>query len=142
MNQNEQNLESFINLLKTSMNDVGSFRKADVSTYFLMLRKFFKNYINENNEIYDSNSKLHIGADEAENLNYFFNNMINIFENSKSDGYLHELTAVNTEALKELAKLQSHQMNDILHSQKAQTELIQAHNDKVEKFLSEFIGNK
>ncbi len=142
MNQHERNLESFNNLLRTSMNDVGSFKKAEVSSYFLMLRKFFKNYVNENNEKYAGDSKLHIKANEAENLNYFFNAMIQIFESSKSNGYIHELTAVNKEKLAHLAELQSQQMDDLLTVQKRQNEVIQSHNDILEKLLNEFIDRK
>ena len=51
--QHEQNLIGFIDLIESSMSDIGSFTKGDISTYFLMMRKFFENYVDENNEIYN-----------------------------------------------------------------------------------------
>jgi hypothetical protein len=88
MNQNEKNLAGFINLLQTSLSDVDSFRKNDVSSYFLMLEKFFINYVNENNKKYEFENPLYIKREEAEKITYFFNTMVNLFENSKGPALL------------------------------------------------------
>lgn len=69
--QHERNLAGFVNLLESSMSDIGSFTKGDISTYFLMMRKFFENYVDENNKIYNVASPLFIKKKEAENINYF-----------------------------------------------------------------------
>ena len=71
MNQNERNLAGFIDLLRKSDNNVGSFKKNEVVTYFLIVQNFFKNYVNENNEKYDIENPLFIKNEEAEVLNIF-----------------------------------------------------------------------
>lgn len=135
--QHEQNLAGFINLLKTSMSDVDSFKKGDISTYFLMMRKFFKNYINENNEKYDAESPLCINGQEEENIKYFFNTMIEIFEKSQSVGFIHEMTVVDSEKLKEITNCQFSQMDAIQTNLKIQHEIVCSHNHKIESLLKE-----
>jgi hypothetical protein len=141
MRQHETNLAGFIDLLKTSMNDVASFKKEDIATYFFMMRKFFKNYINENNEKYDVESPLFIKNEEAENIKYFFNAMIEIFEKSKSVGFIHELTVLDSEALKKIGDLQLRQLVDMESSLRQQSEIVHAHTEQMEYFLRE-IGIK
>lgn len=135
--QHERNLAGFIGLLQTSMSDVGSFRKAEISTYFLMMRKFFKNYVNENNELYEIGSPMRIGEQEAENIKYFFNSMIAIFEKSNGDGYLDELEVLNGESLKKIAEQQFRQIEDIQNGIKQLSEHAYAHRHKLESVLKE-----
>lgn len=135
--QNERNLIAFVELLKTTMSDVGSFRKAEISTYFLMMRKFFKNYVNENNALYEVGSPMRIGEQEAENIKYFFNSMIAIFEKPNGDGYLHELEVLNGETLKQIAEQQFRQIDDIQNGIKQLSEHAYAHSHKLESVLKE-----
>ena len=135
--QHERNLAGFVNLLETSMSDVGSFKRDDISTYFLMMRKFFKNYVNENNEKYDVESPLYIKGQEAENIKYFFNTMIEIFEKSKSVGFIHEMAVIDGEKLKEITNCQFAQMDAIQTNLKIQHEIVCSHNHKIESLLKE-----
>ena len=137
MNKHEENLGAFIGLLKTSMSDVDSFKKNDIATYFLMMRKFFKNYVNENNEKYDVESPLFINGQEAENIKCFFNIMIDMFEKSKSVGFIHEMTILDSGKLKEISKCQFAQMAHMQMNLKEQYEIVSAHNDKIEHLLKD-----
>ncbi len=137
MTQSERNLAEFIDLLKTSMNDVSSFKKDDIATYFLMMRKFFKNYVNKNNEKYDVESPLHIKNEEAENINYFFSTMNEMFDKSNTAGYMHEMTVFDSEALKKLGDYQFRQLVDMQENLMQQNEIVHAHNEKMEYLLRE-----
>ena len=142
MNQNETNLAGFIKLLKTSLNDVDSFRRGDISTYFLTMRKFFKNYVNENNEKYDAESPLHISHQEAENIKYFFNTMIDMFEKSKTVGFINEMTVLDSGKLKEISECQFAQMEHIQTNLKIQHEIVSSHNHKIEHLLKDIGVNR
>lgn len=135
--QHERNLTAFVDLLKTTMSDVGRFRNAEISTYFLMMRKFFKNYINENNEIYEVGSPMRIGWHEAENIKYFFNSMIAIFEKPNGDGYLHELEVINGESLRKIVEQQFRQIDNIQNGIKQLSEHTYAHSHELESVLKE-----
>lgn len=135
--QHEKNLAVFVDLLKTSMSDVGSFRKAEISSYFLMMRKFFKNYVNENNEIYEVGSSMRIEEQEAENIKYFFNSMIEIFENPNGDGYLHELEVLNRDSLKKIIEQQFRLIDDTQSRIRQLSENTCEHSHKLESMLKE-----
>jgi hypothetical protein len=139
INQHEQNLIGFIDLIKSSMSDIGSFTKGDISSYFLMLRKFFEDYVNENNKIYDLESPLYIKNQEAENINHFFNVMIEIFEKSNSTGFIHEMTVVDRATLIKISECYRTEMVDIQMNLKKQFEIVATHNDKIEYFLKKLI---
>ena len=139
INQHEQNLIGFIDLIKSSMSDIGSFTKGDISSYFLMLRKFFEDYVNENNKIYDLESPLCIKNQEAENINHFFNVMIEIFEKSNSTGFIHEMTVVDRATLVKISECYRTEMVDIQMNLKKQFEIVATHNDKIEYFFKKLI---
>lgn len=137
MDQNEKNLARFINLLQTSLSDVGSFRKNDVSSYFLMLESFFINYVNENNKKYEFENPLYIKREEAEKITYFFNTMVNLFENSKSEDYIHEMTVLDKSTIEKIGEYQLEQFDDAERNLKRQIETITTHNQRMEYLLHE-----
>lgn len=139
--QHERNLMGFINMLKTSMSDVDSFQKDDVASYFLMMRKFFKDYVNENNEKYEVESPLFIESQEAENIQCFFDRMIEIFDKSKCVGYISGMTVLDEENLKKLGGYQIRQSADTEIILRQFSEVIATHRVRVEDLLEE-IGVK
>jgi hypothetical protein len=137
MDQNEKNLARFINLLQTSLSDVSSFRKNDVSSYFLMLEDFFINYVNENNKKYEFENPLYIKREEAEKVTYFFNTMVNLFENSKSEDYIHAMTVLDKSTIEKIGEYQLEQFDDAERNLKRQIETVTTHNQKMEYLLHE-----
>jgi hypothetical protein len=135
--QHEQNLLGFIDLIKSSMSDIGSFKKSEISSYFLMMRKFFENYVNENNEKYSVENSLYIKSNEAENINHFFNVMIEMFEKSNSAGYIHEMTVLDRETLVKIGECYRAQMVEIQMNLKSQYEIVGTHNAKIDFLLKE-----
>ena len=140
--QHERNLMGFIDMLKTSMSDVDSFQKDDVASYFLMMRKFFKDYVNENNEKYEVESPLFIESQEARNIQCFFDRMIEIFDKSKCVGFISGMTVLDEEKVKELREYQIKQLIDIEIIFKQQREMIYTHNARLEDLLKDISVNK
>ena len=140
--QHERNLAGFVNLLESSMSDIGSFTKGDISTYFLMMRKFFENYVDENNKIYNVASPLFIKKKEAENINYFFNIMIDIFEKSNSSGYIHEMTVIDKETLLKISESHRAQMVEMQTNLNSQYQSITTYNEKIDYLLKEIRAEK
>jgi hypothetical protein len=140
--QHEQNLIGFIDLIESSMSDIGSFTKGDISTYFLMMRKFFENYVDENNEIYNVASPLFIKKKEAENINYFFNIMIDMFEKSNSAGYIHEMTIIDRETLLKISESHRAQMVEMQTNLNSQYQSITTYNEKIDYLLKEIRAEK
>ena len=140
--QHEQNLIGFIDLIESSMSDIGSFTKGDISTYFLMMRKFFENYVDENNEIYNVSSPLFIKNKEAENINYFFNIMIDMFEKSNSAGYIHEMTIIDRETLLKISESHRAQMVKMQTNLNSQYQIITTYNEKIDYLLKEIRPEK
>ena len=140
--QHEQNLIGFIDLIESSMSDIGSFTKGDISTYFLMMRKFFENYVDENNEIYNVSSPLFIKNKEAENINYFFNIMIDMFEKSNSAGYIHEMTIIDRETLLKISESHRAQMVKMQTNLNSQYQSITTYNEKIDYLLKEIRPEK
>jgi hypothetical protein len=141
MNQHERNLKDFIDMLKTSMSDVDSFQKDDIASYFLMMRKFFKDYVNENNENYEVESPLFIESQEARNIQYFFDRMIEIFDKSKCVGFVSGMTVLDEENLKKLGEYQIRQSADTEIILRQFSEVIATHRVRVGDLLEE-IGVK
>jgi len=137
MDQNEKNLARFINLLQTSLSDVSSFRKNDVSSYFLMLEDFFINYVNENNKKYEFENPLYIKREEAEKVTYFFNTMVNLFENSKSEDYIHAMTVLDKSTIEKIGEYQLEQFDDAERNLKRQIETVTVHNQRMMELLHE-----
>jgi hypothetical protein len=137
MNQNERNLSGFINLLQTSLSDVSSFRKNDVSSYFLMLRKFFENYVKENNEKYEFENPLYIKNEDAEKVTYFFSVMMEMFGNSKSENYIHEMTVLDKSTIEKIGEYQLEQFDDAQTNLRRQIETVTVHNQRMEYLLHE-----
>jgi hypothetical protein len=137
MNQNERNLAGFISLLQTSLSDVSSFRKSEVSSYFLMLRKFFENYVNENNQKYEFGNALYIKTEDAEKVTYFFNTMMEMFENSKSEDYIHEMTVLDKATIEKIGEYQLEQFDDAQTNLRRQIETVTVHNQRMEYLLHE-----
>jgi hypothetical protein len=139
--QHERNLMGFIDMLKTSMSDVDSFQKDDVASYFLMMRKFFKDYVNENNAKYEVQNPLFIESQEARNIQCFFDRMIEIFDKSKCVGYISGMTVLDEENLKRLGEYQIRQSADTEIILRQFSEVIATHRVRVEDLLEE-IGVK
>jgi hypothetical protein len=139
--QHERNLMGFIDMLKTSMSDVDSFQKDDVASYFLMMRKFFKDYVNENNEKYEVESPLFIESQEARNIQCFFDRMIEIFDKSKCVGFISGMTVLDEEMLEKLGEYQIRQLIDMESIRRQQSELFAAYSNRMEELLRE-IGVK
>lgn len=139
--QHERNLAGFINLLKTSMSDVDSFQKNEVAAYFLMMRKFFKDYVGENNEKYEVGSPLFMESQEANNIQCFFDIMIEIFDKSKSVGFIHDMTVLDRETIQKLGDNQIKQCIDMHNSFRQHIEVVSSHNIRIEDLLKE-IGFK
>jgi hypothetical protein len=133
--QHERNLAVFVDLLKTSMSDVDSFRKTEISSYFLMMRKFFKDYVIENNKKYDAESPLHIKNKEADNIQRFFNAMIEVFDRSKGNGYIYGMTVLDEEMFEELREYQIRQSFDMEIILRQQAELVAANRNRMEELL-------
>jgi hypothetical protein len=139
--QHERNLVGFIDMLKTSMSDVDSFQKNDIASYFLMMRKFFKDYVNENNEKYEVESPLFIKSQEARNIQCFFDRMIAIFDKSQSVGFISGMTVLDKEMLEKLGEYQIRQFIDTEISLRQFSEVIATHRVRVGDLLEE-IGVK
>lgn len=137
MNQHERNLLGFIDLIKSSMSDIDSFTKYDISTYFLMMRKFFEDYVNENNKIYEVESPLYIKNQEANNINHFFNVMMDLFEKSNSTGFIHEMTVIDKEALIKIVQCYKEQMADISINLRNQYQIVSVLNAEFDSLLKE-----
>jgi hypothetical protein len=135
--QHERNLEGFIDMLKTSMSDVDSFRKDDITSYFLMMRKFFKDYVDENNEMYEVESPLFIASQEARNIQCFFNRMIEIFDKSNSVEFICGMTVLDNEILKKFREYQLRQFIDMESIRRQQSELVAAYSNRMEELLRE-----
>ena len=135
--EHERNLLGFINLLQTTLSDVSSFRKSEVSSYFLMLRKFFENYVKENNEKYEYENPLYIKNEDAEKVTYFFNIMMEMFENSKSEDYIHEMTVLDKKTIEKISEYQFEQFDDAERNLRRQIETVTVHNQRIEYLLHE-----
>ena len=135
--QHEQNLAGFIDLLSSSMSDIESFNKGDISTYFLMMRKFFENYVDENNEMYDKDNPLCIKDTEAKNINHFFNLMINMFEKSSSAGFIHEMTVLDKETLIKIGECHRAQMGHMQMNLNSQYQIVNTYNEKIDSLFIE-----
>ena len=117
------------------MSDVDSFRKTEISSYFLMMRKFFKDYVIENNKKYDAESPLHIKNKEADNIQRFFNAMIEVFDRSKGNGYIYGMTVLDEEMFEELREYQIRQSFDMEIILRQQAELVAANRNRMEELL-------
>lgn len=133
--QHERNLESFIEQLRTTCRDVDSFQRDEVKSYFLMMRKFFKDYVIVNNEKYESESPFLIKNQEAENIQRFFNAMIEVFDRSKVTGYIYGMTVLDEEVLEELRESQTRQSFDMEIILRQQAELVSANRNRMEELL-------
>ena len=139
--QHERNLVGFIDMLKMSMSDVDSFQKNDIASYFLMMRKFFKDYVNENHEKYEVESPLFIKSQEARNIQCFFDRMIEIFDKSQSVGFISGMTVLDKEMLEKLGEYQIRQLIEMESFRRQQSELVAAYSNRMEELLGE-IGFK
>lgn len=134
---NEKNLADFINALEKLSKDVESLKINDVLSYFLIMRKFFKNYVKENHKNYTSDSHLYIKNDESEKITNFLNSMSDIFDKSKSKGCIHDMTVLDGEGLKKIVDFQIEQINDIEKIQEILNEKFQVQNQKIKRLLNE-----
>jgi hypothetical protein len=137
MNQYEKNMVIFNDLLKTSLRDVDSFKKEEVSAYFLVLRKFFKNYIKENNKNHSYDSPLFIRSEEAKSLYKFFDAMIEIFAATKSTAYVGDMKVVGKAQIKKLTDFQSIYPNQLLLMQKEIAEILITHKHEVDNLIDD-----
>jgi len=115
--QDDRNLKAFVEVLKTTLSDVDSFRKGEIESYFLLLRKFFKNYIKENNEKYNVGNPLYIHGSEAENINKFMNRMMDLFIRSKCSSWLDEMEVFDRSTLNEIDVNANERLNKLIDIQ-------------------------
>jgi hypothetical protein len=111
MNQHERNLSGFVSYFKSAEENVDSLKMGEAASHVYTLRKFFKFFINNHNQEYDSNPDLFIGESEAKKINDFLIMLENMLH---SEGYLYDATTVSKKKLKEVFSENSSRLKDAI----------------------------
>ena len=86
---------------------------------------------------YEFENPLYIKNEEAEKVTYFFNTMVNLFENSKSEDYIHEMTVLDKSTIEKIGEYQLEQFDDAERNLKRQIETVTVHNQRMMQLLHE-----
>lgn len=136
MNQHERNLTGFIDYFKGADANVDSLTLADASAHMLAFRKFFKTFIDEHNQKYDSQTSLHIADFDAKKIDDFLKKL-ELLLSIKPDGYLYDVVPISRSKLKDIYSDSSHVL---LESMEA-TSVMQSKLSKLKSLLDTDIGD-